>query len=67
MQGRGDVDAVLEETPYPDLMEWVAYWSIRDGIKDDREEAEMTPERAAASADQVRLLLGSARPVRRAK
>jgi hypothetical protein len=61
MQGRADVDAVLEETPWDTLREWVAYWQIRDGAEDP--ETEMTTERAAAAADLMRRALGSVRPI----
>lgn len=61
MQGRADVERVLEETPWHTLREWVAYWQIRDGVEDP--EAEMTTEKAAAAADIMRRALGSVRPI----
>lgn len=64
MQGRADVDAVMRETPFWLLAEWVGWWQLQHPDKSDPHEADhtpMTPEKAAATTDRMRKLFGSLR------
>lgn len=47
MQGRADVDQVMEETPATVFLDWLAYWSLGSGGGKRAVETdgpEMTPE-----------------------
>ena len=49
MQGRADVDAVLDETPAGLLMEWIAWWSMPH----DDEQTEETVSREAPTPESA--------------
>jgi hypothetical protein len=60
MQGRADVDAVLEETPASLLMEWIAWWAMpyEDPLEGAVKPEDRTPEQAEAYYQHLRTAFG---------